>query len=232
MWAPHRSATDGSSRPEVGSLLLFAVSAVWFVLQTAIEFRDLLGGHQDGWVELAASVLVFGFPPLIMHVSYTEAAAGRRGAPAWARRALTAMYVAAPLVGAVLVGWMVGRLSPPPLPGLWIGLGISGLFAAAGGYSVGLMNRGTGCSEGLEHRRFRRVMNGLYVAQAIVFIVLAFFRDQQLLVALLYRLVRAAPLVFLGVTTYFENKFEFYDLVVKRAATLMVTVCCSGCSTR
>ena len=34
VWAPHRSATDGPSRPEVGSLLLFAVSAVWFVLQT------------------------------------------------------------------------------------------------------------------------------------------------------------------------------------------------------
>ena len=37
-----------------------------------------------------------------------------------------------------------------------------------------------------------------------------------------------APLLFLSATTYYENRFEFYDLLVKRGALLLAALLALG----
>ncbi|MEP7119130.1 MAG: histidine kinase, partial [Acidobacteriota bacterium] len=46
--------------------------------------------------------------------------------------------------------------------------------------------------------------------------------------AAFYRLMSVAPLLFLSATTYYENRFEFYDLLVKRGAMLLATLVALG----
>ena len=42
------------------------------------------------------------------------------------------------------------------------------------------------------------------------------------------RVMSVAPLLFLSATTYYENRFEFYDLLVKRGAMLLATLVALG----
>ena len=49
-----------------------------------------------------------------------------------------------------------------------------------------------------------------------------------MIVEILNRLTRAAPLYFLIASVYFENRFAFYDLVVKRAVMILLSVLVLG----
>ena len=48
--------------------------------------------------------------------------------------------------------------------------------------------------------------------------------EQSTLVAFFERITRTSPLLFLVVAMYFENRFDFYDLVIKRGVMLVTTV--------
>src|SRR6187402_1401586 len=69
--APPEDA-DGPRRIDNATLSLFVISTVWFVLHMLIEFRNLTGGPERGWLDLA-TLIVFLFPPVIMHTVYREA---------------------------------------------------------------------------------------------------------------------------------------------------------------
>ena len=45
---------------------------------------------------------------------------------------------------------------------------------------------------------------------------------------ILERVSRSAPIYFLIASVYFENRFEFYDLVVKRALLILLSVIVLG----
>ena len=47
------------------------ISTVWFVLHTLIEFRQLTGDTREAWLDLG-TLIVFLFPPVIMHTVYRE----------------------------------------------------------------------------------------------------------------------------------------------------------------
>ncbi len=66
-----------------------------------------------------------------------------------------------------------------------------------------------------DERRLRLSMIVLYVTMIVVFLLLVFNRDRWLLEVLNFG-VRMTPLAFLLVSMYFESRFEFYDLVIKR----------------
>ena len=233
VWAPHRvTRTRTRARLDGASFALFALSAAWFLVQALIEFIGLTGGTRPAWLDVASTVGVFGFPPLIMHTMYLEAAspcAGREAhaAPRWARPALVAMYVVAPVAALTTLGWITRVLPRPAGAGMWVGVTVGLLFTVTGIYSSLVMtSRPRPTTSG--GRRFRDVMLGLFALQCAVFVVLTFGRQQDLYIVVVQKFVRAIPLLFLGVTTYFENKFEFYDLVVKRGATLAVSVVLLG----
>ena len=66
-----------------------------------------------GWLNHLQLLLVFGFPPLIMHTMYQEAHVNDwTGAPrAWATRVLVAGYVVAPLMAAGAFALVLGLWS-------------------------------------------------------------------------------------------------------------------------
>ncbi|MGD9906122.1 MAG: sensor histidine kinase [Vicinamibacterales bacterium] len=229
VWAPHRHhGSPVRPRLDRASVAMFLWSAIWFVVLAIDLFDEFLSGPRRNLLDVLQLVLVFGFPPLIVHTMYLEAHVpewtGR--ARAWGSGVLGAMYVVAPAAMAASLA-VVFDLVDVPAAGAWIGGTIAALFTAAGIYSAVVMNRNPRASLAPEHRRMRRVLNGLFAALIGLNLVLVFSGTTPS-VAQINRLMGVTPLLFLSATTFYENRFEFYDLVVKRGALLVAAVLVLG----
>ena len=211
----------GLGRPSFG---LFTLSTVWFVLHTLIEFRYLTGDTQrDDLLDLA-TLCVYLFPPVIMHTVYEQSTCDAEPPPpAIFRHLLWVMYVVAAVSGALSVA-MIFRVIPRPENfGAWMGGSIGGLFVLASMYATVLMLRRKRRPRTADQLRLRNVMIVLFIGLSSVFMALLFMQEQGLMMAILERAAKASPIYFLIATAYFENRFEFYDLVVKRAVMLLIS---------
>jgi hypothetical protein len=216
-------------------LALCGVCTVWFVLHSVSELRVLTGGVRwQGMPDLLGMLLSYSFPPLIMHTVLNETPAvclskeqRRRWMwPIWLIYALAGMTAA--YMYAAAVSWI-----PRPQPfGAWSGMSIGVLFMLCSVYCIVLMLRRrpnpAPSRESSDQRRQRRAMIALFVAMIPLFFVLTFLRDTRLIVEGLDRVTRAMPIFFLVTSIYFENRFEFYDLIVKRAVTLLASLLVIG----
>lgn len=221
------SGTPTQRRMDKGSIALFVISTVWFVLHALIEFRNLTGDSRLGLLDLA-TFIVFLFPPVIMRTVYSETQGHNEWAPPIYRHMVVAMSVLSPLIGLILLAGIFGLVPRPPDFGRVIGITIGGLFVLTSAYATMLMLGRPKPIVTPDQRRLRRVMIFLYIALSGVFVALIFMREQQLLVAILDRMARAAPIYFLIASVYFEGRFEFYDLVVKRALLILLSVLVLG----
>ena len=217
-------------RIDRAGLALFAISTVWFVIALLMEFRNFTGFTREGWLDLS-QFIVFLFPPVIMHTVYLEShREGDPPAPAIYRYLLAAMYFLSPVMGI----WMVGAIfewAPYPKPfGMFIGLTIGSLFTVASIYSSVIMLRRQPRQRSADQLKLRNVMVAGFVGMSALFIIMIFLREQRLLGMVLERVSRSAPLFFMIASIYFENRFEFYDLVVKRALLLLLSVVVVGVS--
>ena len=95
-------------------------------------------------------------------------------------------------------------------------------------YSTALMLRRRPTVRTPDQVRLRNVMIGLFVALSLTFITMLFLREQRLLGMILERLAQSSPIYFMIASVYFENRFEFYDLVVKRALLILLSVIVLG----
>jgi two-component system, LytTR family, sensor kinase len=229
VWGGPQRDHDASAPPRMdrAGLALFIISAVWFVLHSLIEFRNLTGSTERGLLDLA-TFMVFLFPPAIMHTVYAEAQCdGAAVSPVYGRL-LAAMYVVSPallIYMTLAVLGLVPRLEPF---GPWIGAVITGLFALTSVYSSALMLRMPRRERPPEQLRLRNVMIFLFVALTSVFVALIFMRQEGLLIAILNRVTRTSPIFFLIASVYYQSRFDFYDLVVKRAAIIMLSIVVVG----
>jgi len=204
-------------------LALFALSTAWFVINLLIEFRNFTGYTREGWLDIA-SFIVYAFPPVIMHTVFLESHHDdETPPPAWAKPALIAMYVISPLIGVYVIAAIFEKVPPPESFGLLIGGSIGALFTVASIYSSALMLRKKRTPRTPDQARLRTVMIAMFATLSVVFITLMFMRDQQLLGFILQRVAKSSPIYFMIASIYFENRFEFYDLVVKRALLLMLS---------
>ena len=74
VWGAERLYSAGiRERIDRASLALFAISFVWFVLNTLTEFRSLVGDTRESWTNLGALAIAYIFPPVIMHTLFLEA---------------------------------------------------------------------------------------------------------------------------------------------------------------
>src|SRR5918993_5376380 len=78
VWSRGHGGGRGVDRP---ALALFALSTVWFVLHTVIEFRYLTGDTSRDDIFDLATLLVYLFPPVIMHTVYRESTCDGEPAP-------------------------------------------------------------------------------------------------------------------------------------------------------
>ena len=206
------------------SLGLFALSMVWFVLLVLIEFQNFIGITGDSWLDLG-TLIVYGFPPVIVHTVYLESQEANDApvAPIF-RRLLQAMYVVSPLTGIYVIAAIFDKVPHPEPLGMWIGISIGALFTLTSLYSTALMTRRRRKRETPDQRRMRTVMIGLFAALAVVFIALIFMREQRMIGMLLERIAKSSPIYFMIASIYFENRFEFYDLIIKRAVLMLLSV--------
>lgn len=228
VWAPNRRGDD--NRLDTASMTLFGWSAAWFVVLAFDQFIDMAtGATRRGWLDLAQLVLVFGFPPLIMHTMSQEAHVPEwtGAARTWALRALWAAYAFALAAIAATLGLVfdLWRLAGADT---FIGVSIALFFGVAGAYSSLVMNRNPRRSTTHEGRQLRRVLNGLFLVLTLMNLLPAFFANVALSFGTLGKLMSVTPLLFLSATTYYENRFEFYDLLVKRGAMMLATLAALG----
>ncbi|MEZ5289491.1 MAG: histidine kinase [Vicinamibacterales bacterium] len=228
VWSPHRPQAV-RTRLDTPSLALFGWSAAWFVVAAASQFADFLTGPGRGWPEVVQVCLAFGFPPLIMHTTYLEGRCDQWAprARAWAWWPLAAAYVVAPLALLGALALVFGLLRSA-FAGPIIGFSIAGLFTLAGIYSGVVLNRSPRAAVTAEHRKLRRALNSLYALLALANLLPVLARDTELSFEIFNRVISVAPLLFLSATTYYENRFEFYDLLVKRGALLVAGVVVLG----
>ncbi len=227
VWSRHADdgVSEGKRRVDFPSLALLGISTIWFVLHTLIEFRSLTGDLPQNDLLDLATLIVYLFPPVIMHTVFRESQSVGEPAPhPLFRHLLTAMYVFAPTLGVVTVAMIFRVLPRPDNFGWWIGATIGGLFILASLYSTVLMLRRQRRPRTPDQLRLRNVMIALFIAMAGVFVALIFMREQGLVVAILNGVTRTTPIYFLIASVYFENRFEFYDLVVKRAVMILLSV--------
>ena len=231
VWAPHHTHGGSSTgRIDPSGVVLFAWSAVWFVVLGLDQFIDMTTGTgRRGWLDLVQLLLVFGFPPLIMHTTQREAHVPEWPEPArtWARRALAAGYVLAVGTATAAVGAAV-RLWRVPNAEVVVGLAIAGLFTLSGMFSGVVLHRNPRRSHTPEGDKLRRVLNGLFLVLALMNFVPVLVSTSAFSFGTLGKLMSVTPLLFLSATTYYENRFEFYDLLVKRGAMLLATLLALG----
>ncbi len=231
IWTNRLRRPGDSGQLDSASVTLFAWSATWFVVLGLDQFFDVVtNASSRGWLDLAQLVLVFGFPPLIMHTMYQEAHCEvwpDGPAKRWAGRVLAGGYAVAVACVVATLG-IVLRLWRVPSADLAIGVSIAATFTMSGTYSSVVMSRKPRRSTTPEGHQLRRVLNGLFITLALMNFVPAFLSTGSVSFSAFGKLMSVTPLLFLSATTYYENRFEFYDLLVKRGAMLLATLAALG----
>ncbi|HUQ86630.1 MAG TPA: histidine kinase [Vicinamibacterales bacterium] len=229
IWGVHREYAPGvRGRIDRASLGLFVLSTVWFVLHVLIEFRSFMGFTGDSWLGMG-TLLVYAFPPVIVHTVYLESHyANDAPVPPIFRMLLQAMYVVSLLTGVYVIAAVLEKVPHPEPLGLWIGISIGALFTLSSVYSTALMTRRRLKPATPDQRRLRVVMISLFVTLSVVFIALVVMREQRMVGMLLEGIARSSPIYFMIASIYFENRFEFYDLIIKRAVLMLLSVIVLG----
>jgi hypothetical protein len=229
VWAGPRYNEQGNRREGRQSvdLALFAVSTVWFVLHVLIQFRNFTGDTRQRWLDLGMFI-VFLFPPLIMHTVHLESQCTGTATPPLFRRLLYGMYALSPAVGALSLASIFNLVPHPEAIGLWVGGAIGSLFTLTSIYATALMLRRQPQARTPDQLRLRNVMILLFIMLSATFMALIVLREQGLVSSILNHIAYSAPIYFLIASVYFENRFEFYDLVVKRALLILLSVIVLG----
>ncbi len=206
------------------AIALFVISTAWFVLHTLIEFRTLMGATERGWLDLG-TFIAFLFPPVIMRTMYLESnPQGSTPAPAFYRVLPGVMLAVSVVAFAYFVAAILDAVPHPTPLGPYIGTTIGVEFTLASFYSISLMLGRPRRVMTLDQKRLRNVMLFLFAVLITIFVSLMAIDGDRLPVYILDRASRAAPIYFMIASVYFENRFAFYDLVVKRALLLIISV--------
>jgi hypothetical protein len=223
VWSPNRADLVGGRRQiDRVSAAMFLLCTVWFALHVVLQLRRLSGIRAQGWIDVAALALAFLFPPLIMHVVFLESGCDERPAPApvW-RHLLTAMYVISPAIGLWVMGIVFDYFPAPPAANTVVSASVGGLFTLASAYSAAVMTRHRRPSPTPDQRKLRTAMLTLFAIVTSAFLLAMMLDDRRAVTAVLDGGLRSTPIFFLVVAVYFENRFEFYDLVIKRGVLLV-----------
>ena len=226
-FAANGAFTDNDARTARAGLRLFTMCAVWFVLLAIIEFRALLGDpRENDWLDLTTLGLVFLFPGVIFHSYLLASFADARAVPERHRGwfvVLWSLYAAGIALFAYVFAGIINAVPRPQPFGQWIGAMIAGLFIVMSMGAMLLTRMHPRRDATVAQRRLGSAINRLFLVMIVVFTAMAVLPNEGLSV-----FGRATPLIFLIVSVYYENRIEFYDLVIKRGVLLLISLVLTG----
>jgi signal transduction histidine kinase len=219
---PHREV-DGVN----GALLV--VTFLWFC-GNVIEVLYTFGRDRSVWLQVGLALLAYAFPPIIMHLTLAESQRERRLPRAWHAALLPAylLCVAVPIVGlAVMAEWP--DTAAAVVAGRVMTAGLSVAFVGAAAYSAMLVAR-YGDVRDARQVASRRWLLRMFGFMSVLFVLMFFLNSgrgpdvSRYLAGALEISAKSLPLIFMFVGTYYENRFQFFDLLVKRGAALLITL--------
>jgi signal transduction histidine kinase len=221
-------------RVGAGTAMLM-ISFVWFVTNALVVLIRLGGQRKLGLPDLFLLWLTFLFPPVIMQLYYEEAreTLGRSPGRFW-RAALWPAYI---VTQAVAVWAILTFLQVLPGSVAFTSRVVDALvpmaFLAMVGYALAVRIRAASVGETPRERRGRLGDTTLWLV--LTALTLVIFSTMSVgiarstaavavLIALAEIALRSMPLFFMFVNTYFDNRFKFFDLFVKRGLSLLLTI--------
>ncbi len=224
-WGPHR----GRPPADLAGGSLFVLGFLWFLDNLLLTLANLGPRRDATFLQFAQLWLAFAFPPVIMHVAYSEVYVDcpPRSRMPWALVWLAYVVTQAVSALAVLaflrvVPFDVGRTVA------FANYVLVTSFLAAAGYSIALIVRARRPSPTRRELQARRWLIGAFGFMFLIFLVLLASPGMPsasvALAGTLELASRSLPLLFMFVGTYFQNRFSFYDLFVKRGIALMLTI--------
>jgi signal transduction histidine kinase len=230
-----RSSDRSAASQEMDAIngALLVVSFLWFCSNVGLALLGFMTRRTPWQLEVATICFAFAFPPLIVHVTLTEVVHSRNApvASGW-RAALWPAYAAA----LILPLWSLVLLARPAsassqyVAEMLLRFGLPAMFVCAAVYSIAILTRHSTTAEP-RARLARRWTVGLLSLMVLLFLMLVGItrssggpRPAVAAAAILEIAVKSMPLLFMFVGTYFENRFQFFDMLVKRGVSLLATV--------
>jgi signal transduction histidine kinase len=233
-WGARTRAIAPRREVDVLNGVLLGLSFVWFVCNVGSLLTSMMPQGRAWPLDMATIFLAFCFPPVIMHVSWAEVSHNcehplSRG---W-RLALWPAYA----LCLTLPVWTIALFSKDPysasaaLASQLLSTGLALAFIATAVYCIALLTRRKH-SPGTRDRQSRRSILALFGCMIAVFILLMLVttfsgdaRPATLAFGDLVEVVaKSLPLVFVFVSTYYENRFQFFDLFVKRGLGFLMAM--------
>lgn len=227
-WRPHADAPDSTEAWDGSLLTMMVVSTAWFIVNLVLLLTDMIPGARDAWLRLALLWLALLFPPLIVHMALNDRA--RRHADrisTVARVALIGMYAAHLGLASWLTLAFAGAVEVESrTAGRIASAGMSAGFIAAALIAIALADRRPRPAD--RARSIGRSEIVLYWLMVAIFLLLFAAAEMNsfgaAFEALMALVARSLPLTFMFVITYSENRFEFFDLFVKRGLSMLVAL--------
>jgi hypothetical protein len=239
-WRARRQGVAAEGSPAAGfwepDMAMAVLSLVWFVVNLALLVAGGATGRGPLLLESAKLTLSFAFPPTILHYHFFGHFHGRldEGAPqerAGVARASRGQWAAILLVGAVAAVTVV--ISLGALYGVWpspvASLGrttssiLGVLFIAV--FATAALSPAKAAKQRQPNPASALTARVLYVVSAALSLPLAVhvFSGWESPDAPLV-LLQSMPLFFLVATSYHAERFQFFDLIVKRGLSLAVAL--------
>jgi signal transduction histidine kinase len=208
-----------------GALTL--VSFLWFLGSLLLVLIELDPRIRPWPVMSLLLVLAYCFPPLIAHTTYVEVRADEASAiPRRWSLAVAALYLACASVTIFCLSSFYGFIPvAQAIAGRIAGVGMGLFFSLAGVFSVLLISRHSGRPKSISERASRRWWLGLFALLFVLGVPIILANLGWLSLSGVVEVgLRSLPLAFLFVGTYFGNRFEFFDVFIKRGLALLVSI--------
>ena len=231
-----REPGDRHWRAHIPPFAMSLMSFVWFVVLVLRILKGLTLTAEDGlaqFLDIAFLMISLAYPPLIGHVS---AAPDSRSTLNWAwKLPYRLLYLINGTMAVTFLLVVSGTITVPraifgPTLGLTLGIG----FAVAGIYSGIVVARdkrlksartGQGQREGAKERSGRRALLLLYAYMFVLAILMTLANVFSLPIRTTLEIVTTSlPLLFIFVGVYFDDRFEFFDLFIKRGLSMLMTL--------
>lgn len=224
-----RHAAPSSPAAEWAGATIMVACVLWFAIALVMTVQSLSPDLQwgDRYLRTAQFILTFAFPPLIMHVVYAGCllATDRLNHPRW-RLPILVTYVAGASICTFSLLAFYGVIATPGIRvGAMAGFSIGILFATSAIYSALAISRSRPASESPRQRSSRRAHLGLFAFMLVLVVLITAAQIGGAGLGDFLNLVGTSmPLIFIFLDLYNEDRFEFFDIFVKRGLRLLLTV--------